>query len=424
MSFKIAMETFNEVSVSLPPEDRMGYRDAAMEAVTGPDTGMVLDRLYKGVNARSGINFGQIPASCGDITQFAKYKTLVETMALLDRDIGDMKLDILADAHELHDNLIRLKNDFTYGFRMDNQFIKTTYNTMVYALCEMLNLCIVVYVDILKAKVDNKPYRQTMDYANLMIVQNVRRFNRMVKSGEWGQMLTEIKKNPAKLSGDSAGGLGSFMIEFVRVFGGGASAAIAVGAGTKGIVDRGKKMIIDTPNLANPILGRKMTEAGRKAAATGGNASQVMADVFKDGLKPDDIRWSDALKAVFKNIWKSVPGKVITIITAIIAAVLIVRGLICLFWKAAYSIRDMLDDQVKLLEANVQCEQNSATATEKQQKMLNMLSGLRDSIEARILKDDKNGKAEMARANNEDMRKADISATTPEATNPDDLDFG
>lgn len=387
MSFKVAMESFGEISMSLPPEDRMGYRDAAMEAVTGPDTGMVLDRLYKGVNARSGINFGQIPASCGDLTQFAKYKTIVETMALLDRDIGDMKLDILADAHELHDNIIRLKPDFVYGFRMDAQFIKTTYNTMVYALCEILNLCIVVYVDVLKAKVDNKPYRQSMDYANLMIVQNVRRFNQMVKSGEWAQMVTEIKKCPAKLGGDDAGGLGGFLIEFMRAFGGGATAVTATGAALAALKKKGVALV-------------------------------------QNGNSDKKVTMVQALGAAFKDIWKTVPGKVVMIITSVIAAVMIIRGLICLFWKASYGIRDMLDDQVKLLEANIQSDQNSATATEKQRKMLDMLSGLRDSIETRILKDDKNGKAEVAKANNEDMRKADITATTGETTNPDDLDFG
>ena len=392
MSFKMAMESFGEISMSLPPEDRMGYRDAAMEAVTGPDTGMVLDRLYKGVNARSGINFGQIPASCGDLTQFAKYKTIVETMALLDRDIGDMKLDILADAHELHDNIIRLKPDFVYGFRMDAQFIKTTYNTMVYALCEILNLCIVVYVDVLKAKVDNKPYRQSMDYANLMIVQNVRRFNQMVKSGEWAQMVAEMKKTKAALGGvtsDSAGGLGGFLIEFMRAFGAGATALTATGAAMAALKKEGTKLVLDKG--PNP------------------KANVTMAQ---------------ALSEVLRKVWKTIPGKVVMIITSVIAAVMIIRGLICLFWKASYGIRDMLDDQVKLLEANIQSDQNSATATEKQRKMLDMLSGLRDSIETRILKDDKNGKAEVAKANNEDMRKADITATTGETTNPDDLDFG
>lgn len=383
MTYKIAMEAFNEISMTLPTEDRIGYRDAAMEAVTGPDTGMVLDRLYKGVNSRSAVNFGQIPASCGDITQFAKYKTISETMALLDRDIGDMRIEILKDAHTLHDNMLRLKPDFAYGFKTDTQFLKTTYNSMVYALCELLNLCIVVYVDILKAKVDNKTIKLT-DYDNLMLVQNVRRFNKMVASGEWGQMTAELKKNGAAFGGqhqlkaDSAGGLGGFIIDFVRSYGAGAS------VGTAGL--------ISLSHLAK-----------------------------KDPSKT----FGEGLKTALKSIWNSVPGKVIMIIAGVIMAVWMTRNLICLFWKATYGIRDILDDQVKLLEANAYSEQNSESASQKQASMLNMLTGLRDGIENRILKDDRNGKDEVAKANNEDLRKNDIAPTgSGEIVPGSDLDFG
>lgn len=371
----MAVECFNQITLDQPPADRMAYRTAAMEALTGPDAGAVIEKLYRGVMGRAGINFGKIPDSMGDLTSFVKYKTIVDTLNLLNREMGQDKVNELTEAQNLHDNIIRLRDDFVYGFRTDSQFLKTTYNTMVYALCEILNLCIVIYVDMLKARTAGKPFTYE-DYSGLLVVQNVHRFNEMVRTGEWGNTMSMIRGKALLGFDDDGFNLRKFIDEATGV---GISAAI-------------------TKWLADGAIAKRS---------------------FKDTIGAPVAWFMKMMKGPAKN-------KITAAIVGIIAVIMIIRFLVFVFFKGSYALRDILADQEKLLAANMEVNtDNTTTSLEKQQKMCERMSGIRNAIETRILKDDANGRKEASTANATDMSRDNITAVSTAVTDAGvDITFG
>lgn len=368
-AYQICMESFNAMATEQPVKDRYGYRDAAMEAMTGPDAGMVIEKLYRGISARSGINFGKIPDSMGDLTSFSKYKSIEETFILLDRDLAAFKVEELKMAHELHDNLIRLRDDFQWGYKTDSQFLKTTYNSMVYALCELLNLCTVVYIDALKAAVEQKKFVY-VPYKDLLLVQNVAKFNKMVTTGEWSQMVLQLRRGGKGLLGiqDTHG-----VSEFAKLM----SGIGLFGVGFK--------------NLEH---------------ASGGDPAKAQEYLFS----------GKAYKAAKDAVVKfsgTAGGKVILFIMCVIGVLMIIRALINIFWRCTYSLRDILQDNEQLLAANMACaNDNSSTSLEKQQKMYETLKGLREKIESAIISDDKKGKKNLQESNASDLTREDLNAAS------------
>ena len=389
VSYQICVENFNQFALAQDPKDRLGYRDAAMEAITDPSTGMVIEKLYSSMVARSGVNFGKIPDSLGDLTSFTKYKAITETFAILDKQLSQLKIPELTLTHELHDNLIRLRDDFAYGFRSDSQFLKTTYNSMVYALCEMLNLCTVIYVDNLKAAAEGKQFKY-QSYDKLLLVQNVKKFNAMVKSGEWAEMMKTTRNGTRNLSGsDVVDGANSVMGNIASILGAGGALAFAY--------DKLKKS--DGSNLGEKLTGAVKTGAG-------------MARHPVNSAK------------TFVGKGKSLPAKALRILLIVAAILMTIRAMIHLFWRATYALHDVLDDNAKLLAANMQCSQdNTATSLQRQQKMYELLAGTRDRIETALLNDDKRGRKELEDSNRHEMTR-DTIAIMPETPDAGYVIFG
>lgn len=380
-SYKIAVEALNAIAADqIKPGDRINYRNMALEAVAGPDSGMVLDSLYKNVMSRASINFGKIPESMGDLTKFTKYKTIADSLTLLHRALNEYNVPELDITQELHDNIIRCREDFVYGFKVDSQFLKTTYNSEVYALCEMINLCDVIYIDMLKSGAEGKQFTYK-GYQDLILVQNVKKFNDMVKSGEWSRMVTGIRKDARNL----------LDVVFSDTNGDGSMANMAA-------------------NLKAPIgiFGIWAAAGYKTAAATAGGSSVTMGQV------------ASGMGTVVSKIWGSVPGKILIVIVAIIGVLFIVRGLIAVFYKGAYALRDVLDDNERFLKYHMDSNNGgSYDSLEKQKAMYEALSGLRDKIETKILKSDAEGRKEIKKQNSEELT-TDIYDTPSNHTSAND----
>lgn len=404
--YQIALESVNEICLEQPATDRLKFRSIAMEAITGPDAGMVMDNLYKNVMARANVNFGKIPDSMGDLTRFARYKTIADSISLLERQMGELKVPELMMTRELHDNLIRLTQDFTYGYKVDSQFLKTTYCTMVYALCEMVNLSSVIYIDMLKCDAEGRQYVPE-SYKTLLLVQNVEHFNQMVKRGEWATMVTTIKR-------DAKGLLGVFQ---------------DVTAPNPGKPDK---------NYGSPmgsilgVLGRGSGVAGVATAAMYPFAKKVADQRTPAGDKVivniDDyinVGKTAADKAVnmVKSAWKTIPGKIAIVMVAIIGVLILIRHLICMFYKGMYKVNDILDDAEKMLrvhmDKNLADPSGTSKAFERQKNLYDALSGLHDNIKTKILKSDAEGRKEIKNSNRMEIS----TATFTESASDDDVDI-
>lgn len=397
-SYKIAVESFNEIAMDQKPSDRLTYRNVAMEAISGPDSGMVLDRLYKSVMGRASINFGKIPESMGDLTKFFKYKSLAESLTLLHRNLDEYNIKELALTQELHDTIIRCHEDFSYGFKVDSQFLKTTYNTMVYSLCEMINLCDVIYIDMLKAGAEGRPFTYE-GYGDLILVQNVQKFVDMVKSGEWSRMTTGIKKDARNL--------------LDVVFGGNddsPASAISQLKAPVGIL--GLWAAASTP-------GAKAVARDRAWAAAGGAgkysdtaykaASKTVKDAFKNANRVSFKDMGTAMGNLVGKVWNTIPGKIMVVILGIIAVLFILRSIVMLWYKGKYALRDVLDDNEKFLKFHMEHNTDpsgTSKSMEKQKAMYDMLSSLRDKISRGIMDSDAQARKDLKQSNAEDFSPA------------------
>lgn len=377
-SYKIAVESINEMAMDqAKPGLMMNYRNIAMEAIATPDAGMVMERLYKSMIGRSGINFGKIPDSMGDLSRFFKYKSLAESLSLLHRQLDEYNVPELVITQELHDNLIRCRDDFVYGFKADSQFLKTTYNSMVYSLCEMVNLCDVIYIDMLKAQAEGVSFNYE-GYKDLLLVQNVQKFNNMVKSGEWSTMVSGIRKDARNLVN--------------VIFEGGNDSTAHILSNLKAPAG-----IFGMWAMASLPGAQKIAAA--RAASTMGPLTKAQAATI------GNVRFSDVAKSMGSMVGKlksTLPGRVLLIVTAVIAALFIVRTIIMILYKGVYALRDVLEDNEAFLKAHMDRNADpsgTSKSMEKQKAMYNMLSGLRDKIERRIIASDNAGRKELKEAN-------------------------
>lgn len=401
-SYQIAVENFNSIAMDQEPADRLRYRSIAMEAVASPDAGMVLDRLYKSVMGRAAINFGKIPESNGDLTRFTKYKSLAESLSLLHRQLDEYNITELNITQELHDCIIRCREDFVYGFRADSQFLKTTYNTMVYSLCEMINLCDVIYIDMLKCGADGRPF-EYRGYTDLLLVQNCQKFINMVKSGEWGNMVSNIRKDAKNL------------INFV--FGAdsyqdGMSALGNLAAPT-GIF--GLAYLASRKEIQASVHNRAWAAAGQSGAYNAKDAAHLKGaarDLFKEANKTTFGDVASGMRATFTKVKGTIPGRILIIILAIVATLFVIRTIIFLIYRGIYALRDILEDNERVLKAHLDRTADpsgTSKSRESQQRLYDMLSHTRDTIETKILKCDAQARKDLKESNATDFKPGTYS---------------
>lgn len=237
---------------------------------------------------------------------------------------------------------------------------------MVYSLCELLNLCDVIYIDMLKAGAQGIPFTY-QPYDDLLLVQNVTKFVDMVKSGEWAKMVNMIKKDARNL------------FDFVYT-------------GESGEMFHSVAGIVGTVGVPAIILKALEPKAAKLRA--GDDKMSVVASFAKAGAD------------VLKEVVKKPVGKAALVILAIIAVLLLVRGLIMLFYSGRYKLAQILDDNAKVLKAHIDMNVDASGTShspESQKKLYEALSSLRDHMEVRILEADAAGRKELKKSNKEEL---------------------
>jgi len=183
------------------PKDKLHYREIIMEAVGNPTlnpngNAKLIQTLYKDILSKSSINFDKIPDSKGDITRYVHYDDLYKCLEILNKLLEGKNIEELDLTNKLHDMIITCRADFEFGYKFDIEFIKLTYESLVLTLHEVVNICIISYVDYLK-DVKNKEYEfKTFKSKDLLIIKSLRSIISSYERGEWQIMMRSYKKNP------------------------------------------------------------------------------------------------------------------------------------------------------------------------------------------------------------------------------------
>lgn len=392
-SHQIAMESFQTIMMDLEPQYRMGYVDRAMEAIATPDAGMVLDRIYQSAMVRANINFGKVPESQGDLTKFTRYRTIAENLNLLLRQMGEYGIYEIELTKKLHDTIIKCRDDFAYGYKVDSMFLKTTYQSLVYQLCEMIDLCDCIYIDALKAGAESKPFKPE-SYKELLLVQNVAKFVKMYETGEWAQTMNGIKKDARNLmiTIDSNGNESmSHLLQFIF--------------GTSGVTAVGSHVLQRAKGFAayrNNYDAKTATDFAKDIAA-GKTAPDVLKDAAKRA-KDINITGGDIKNAAWTS--QKLPAKIGIVLTSIVAALLIFRLCVFLYYKAKYSINDMLDDAENILKEHMDRNDVAGISAgrERQKWLYDRLAARHTKMMKGIMENEANARKNLKESNSVDFR--------------------
>jgi len=253
---------------------------------------------------------------------------------------------------------------------------------MVYSLCEILNLCDVIYIDMLKAGAEGRHF-DYKPYDELLLVQNVEKFVGMIRSGEWSSMMLTIRKDAKNLINvvynDSGDGL-------AHTLGG----------------------IVGTVGIPGAVFVAAKPAATKLAEASG---EALGMKHFASAIKTGTTN-------AFKSTWSRWYGKIGIVILAIISVLLLIRTLVFIFYRGAYKLNDVLDDQEKMLKAHIDNyadPSGTSKSLEKQKHMYETLAGLQDNIRTHILKSDAEGRKMLRESNSKDFTIAAFQKDMAEA---------
>lgn len=212
--FRILLESntdilnhFIDLRIDQPVKDRLRYMDIVKEAsLSSAGKSKLIQQLYNDIVYKSNIDFGKIPDSKGNLTAYVGYEVIGKSLDSLRQLFSDRKVEELELAQKLHNILITNRSDFEFGFKFDITLIQLTYNLLVMGLVDMINICIVTYVDYLK-DVQNTEFKfRGNRKQDLLVIKYVTDFTKSYEKGEWAKLVAQFKKDSSGLLGTITGG--------------------------------------------------------------------------------------------------------------------------------------------------------------------------------------------------------------------------
>lgn len=172
--------------------------DKLLEADMTSVNNNLVAKLYKSAIDKSFIDFEDIPASKGDITKYSGYQDMMQALDVVDRlarksNVKIPEVDVVLKAAG---NVVALKDIYTKGYALDNNFIMLQYCTIVATCVEATAGIISSYVDFVK-QVDSIKFTivQPKTSVAAISIENLNMFNSSVASGEYSKICNIILKN-------------------------------------------------------------------------------------------------------------------------------------------------------------------------------------------------------------------------------------
>ena len=151
------------------------------------------------------IDFGQIPATKGDITKLSNYQQLIECLDTMNNILIEYKqdtapVDIIRTAIS---NIIDSTNIWKRAFQLNAELPMVMYNTIILSIIEstsyMISMCInyikVPGTDTFQATIDKSALVKTKDH---LVFDNLRKFNDAYRKGQITSSMEYILKSNTK----------------------------------------------------------------------------------------------------------------------------------------------------------------------------------------------------------------------------------
>ena len=174
-------------------------------------------KLYDNIVSKvDDIDYGEIPATKGDITKLSNYNRLVECIELLKNILKEFKQDTkpIDEIEVAISNVSTHKDTFMKAYKFDCELPIIMYNNTVLSIISAVSYMIATSIEFMKTP-NQDNFQITLDkvsYAktkNNMVYNNLKRFNKCVKSGEFDKAMNHILQNRVKGLGEAAA-IGTF----------------------------------------------------------------------------------------------------------------------------------------------------------------------------------------------------------------------
>ena len=368
-SNEIILEAFQEMQADQIGRDKIGYVDAAMEAIANPSAqATIMNKLYKETQKIDEIDFGKIPDSKGDITKYVYYDQLYDSIELINELMKGNQTENVVAMNKLHQILLNARADFVFGFKVNNYIVTSMYKVMVANLHEMIDICIVDVTEYIRNNLNMSMDKKSMKKVR-WVTSNVKNFIKMYESGQWNTLIKYMRTNASK------------------------KAYEAMALEAEGDVLPQQKSALDLMNMGTSAFNK-----------------------FKGGITSagDLIKQApDAFKAA------SAPVKGLAIVGIIISALMIIRAGIKYFFLGVANISKNLRNQAALLKSATKSDSEDQTGYGFRKKILNTMEKVSDVIDYKILKMEKEASKDMAESNRSEFSRQEIQQMTP----PSSSDF-
>lgn len=201
MTPSIPIEVDSIVMEASSSEDRNFMRKMSKTDVNQINAALV-QKMYENVLKYNHCDFGTIPKSKGDISKVDGIAGATEC------------LNILLELHEKHgiptqdisdilqaiSTITRLQRSFEFGFKVNNDYLVITYNTIVMAIMDATSKLIADYTSYMVTpdEVKYQGVTKTNKNRGIVSIDGIKRFNNLVKDGTLDSTVNSIVANATK----------------------------------------------------------------------------------------------------------------------------------------------------------------------------------------------------------------------------------
>ena len=198
-----------------------------LEDVNSPVTRKYQEKLYKSVMDKAHVDFGDIPASKGNIKNYKGYPTMCQTLDVIEKlaqeDKAPMVEVYIKTVKDAIRNIENLSSTYEKGFTSKTEYVAMEYDTYVYFCVEATTALIYSFVDVVKT-----PNKRTMDMkikntklrADDFYFEQLKKFNKVQSSMgiEYRKMLENMcNKGRNNFIGAEAIGVAAVMMAAMAI---------------------------------------------------------------------------------------------------------------------------------------------------------------------------------------------------------------
>ena len=200
-------------------DNMLKANEASIDENTG--VGKLLEVMLNTVDANMDTNFAYINKSKGDVTKIKNFYTINASINFINKIDTDyhyansimsktislnVKVNNLSRMNDVYDILTSHKQDFMYGYKIDNNIIKNTYACLVCILVDLVCLNIIDVTEFMQEttkhdipNADRLPYKINHSVGrNGRYLRMVDKLIKIFHDGSWNKLFKVLRTNNGK----------------------------------------------------------------------------------------------------------------------------------------------------------------------------------------------------------------------------------